>query len=88
MMGGFGNMMGGWGYSYGSNGFGGYALLGLVVQGLFWLGLIALVVYVIRRWTNGPSSLSHNSALDILQVRFAKGEITADEFKQMKQELS
>ena len=85
--GGYGNMMGGWGY--GAGGFGSsYGWLGLLVQALFLLALITLGVYLFRRWSSPSVRPATTSALDILQGRFARGEITIDEYNRMKKELN
>jgi len=88
MMGGYGNMMGGWGY--GPNGFvsgSWWGLIGMLLEGLFWVGLVVLAVYLFRRWTAGAPIKTGTTALNILNERFARGEITAEEFKRMKQEI-
>jgi putative membrane protein len=67
---------GGMGYGYG----GGYAwILLLVVMGI-------LVYLILRNVSSGQGS-EKESALDILKRRFAKGEITKQEYEEMKQKL-
>ena len=63
-------------------GFGG---LGILWMALFWIGLILLVVWAVR----GPdeTSSSRRSALAILEERFARGELDADEFTARRQQL-
>jgi putative membrane protein len=51
---------------------------------LFWGGIIALAVLVIRSLT-GPKS--NDAALDVLRRRFASGEITQDEFEKTRKAL-
>ena len=70
----------------------GMGLWGILLMVLFWGGLVALVV-----WSIGlmfPSADKHSnttdrslSAEEILKIRFARGEITADEYKQMQETL-
>ena len=73
---------GGYGYGYGFN------WLGAVVQILLFvvfLGLIAFgVYYVISGRTLKPSG----GHLEIVKERYAKGEITEEEYNRMKKELS
>lgn len=93
-MGGWGNMMGGWGgpgYNAGAYG-GGYwwmGLMGMAMQAVFWVAIIALGIYLFRRYGSripaGPSR--HPDALDILRERYAKGEIEPEEFQRRKKEL-
>jgi putative membrane protein len=57
-----------------------------------WIILIALVVLVIYLFTQQkklPSSQSATgeTALDILKKRFARGEISKEEFESMKRDL-
>jgi putative membrane protein len=74
---------GGWGhmmyYGYG----GGFMwILFIVVAGV----LIYLVLQNAR--TRGGSGASGETPLDILKKRYAKGELTKDDFERMKKELS
>jgi len=52
---------------------------------LFWVGLIALVIFVIRAFAR-PTSTS-DSALDTVRRRFAAGEISQDEYEKTKRAL-
>ncbi|MCB1355308.1 MAG: SHOCT domain-containing protein [Maritimibacter sp.] len=70
----------GWGGGYGM--FGGFMML------VFWGVVIALIVVAVRWY--GPQSLrqgSASSALDILEARFATGEIDEDEFQKRRAAL-
>ena len=60
---------------------------------IFWLVMIALCLYFIfgrrgakRPWEPGRSPEGEN-ALDILKKRYAKGEISQDEFERMKRDI-
>lgn len=65
-------------YYGGSPGWGGFVLmtLGMVV---FWGGLLAIVVVLLRR--------HDGTALRILEDRLAKGEIDTDEFERVRKTL-
>ena len=52
---------------------------------LFLLVLILLVATFARRGNSKPDS--GKTALDILQERYARGEITRDEYRQMRDDL-
>ena len=64
---------------------------------IFWIIMIALCLYFIfgrsnakRPWSPGAGSgpgPEPETALDILKKRYAKGEITKDEFEQMKRDI-
>lgn len=81
-------------YGYGFDGWGGGGMIGgLFMMVLFWGGLIALVVILVR-WLDrdgaarfGPAS-QRSSALHLLEERFARGEIDKDEFVERKRLLS
>jgi putative membrane protein len=61
--------------------------MGIVV--LFWAGIIWLIVWAVRRANDrGGSGTAGQSALDIAKTRYARGEITRDQFEQIKKDLS
>lgn len=87
MMGyGYGGMMGpgmmGWGWM----GFGWWMLIGPIV-GLLFIGLIIYGIYYIFSGRLRSFEPEKRSSLDILKERYAKGEITEDEYRKMKKEL-
>jgi len=60
---------------------------------IFWLVIIGLCLYFIfgrrnakRPWPPGPGPETE-TALDILKKRYAKGEISKDEFERMKRDI-
>jgi mono/diheme cytochrome c family protein/uncharacterized membrane protein len=72
---GYGHMMDHWG--------GGWIMWLLIVA------IIVLVVYLLVRgsWSGGPGPTPHETALDILKKRYARGEITKEQFDEMKKDL-
>lgn len=64
----------------------GYGGFGFIWMALFWIGVILLVVWAMRR-PEEPTAGSQRSALDILDERFARGELEADEFTARRQQL-
>jgi putative membrane protein len=66
-------------------GWGGWWILTLVIMVLFWAAVIALAVWVVSHFTG--SRVQSKSALDIAKERLAKGEISHEEFDQLKQKL-
>jgi len=79
MMNEWGNI-GGWGMGF-----------GIVFMLLFW-GLIILGVVALIRWLLTQSSPSRSSRdktpLEIVQERYARGEIEREEFEQKKRDLA
>lgn len=82
-------MMGG-----GMMGFGGLGLIGLLFNLVIIVGIIVLVVWAVRRFTSGTSNWnqlsggSQQSPRDILQARYARGEINRDQYQEMLNDLS
>ncbi len=61
------------------------------LMGILWLVVIVAVVMVAARWFGGGSSWSgqrRGSALEILEERFARGEIDAKELEEKRRILS
>jgi putative membrane protein len=61
----------------------GWIGLGALHMILFWL-LIAVFLYALWKMLRGPGS---PDALEILKARYAKGEITREQFEQMRRDL-
>lgn len=56
---------------------------------IFWIVIIVLIVYLIVRFANQQNTrtTSNESALDILKKRYARGEISKEEFEEIKKDL-
>lgn len=74
MMSWFGN--GGYGMGHGV---GGFAMM------LFWVIIIVVGIWAVKSMSSSKSE--NNSPEDILKKRYAKGEITKDEYDRMKRDL-
>ena len=71
---------------YGMNGF---SVFGMVMNFIFFVVVIACVVLLVRHFRSSSyGSFAHKSATDILNERYAKGEITKKEFTEMKKDIS
>jgi putative membrane protein len=70
----------------GSSGLGyGYIGLGLLFWILIIVGVVLLIKWLVEQGkTTGSEQIS---ALETLKMRYAKGEITAEEFEEMKKRL-
>ena len=71
----------------------GAMLFGGLMMVAFWGGIIVLIVFVVRGLGGGgpgrdDRAIGRQSALDILQERYARGEIDHDEFERRKQLLA
>ncbi len=65
----------------------GWMTLGWVLMVMFWGSVIWLVVWSISRVTGGRAS-SSTTPLDIAKARYARGEITKEQFESLKRDLS
>jgi len=87
-------MMGG-GFMHGF-GFGGMGLyggwIGLIFNLAIIVGIVILVVWAVKRFTgghvNGNQISGNQSPREILQARYARGEINRDQYQQILQDLS
>lgn len=74
-------MMGGWGFPF----------LGGIVMLLFWGLVIAGIVWLVQSLSRGAgpgiSAPPAESPLEILKRRYAKGEISKEQFEEMKRDL-
>ena len=64
-------------------------LLGMGVFVLFWVLVLAGLALLIRwLWVQArPTARAEESALDILKRRYARGEITREEFETIRRDL-
>ncbi len=71
------------------DGMGGWWGFGMILGVLFWVALIVLIGVVIWRLleARGGRGEGGESALDILEERYARGEIDREEFEQKKRDL-
>ena len=81
-------------------GFGGYGgfgstmmIVNTVITVAVLIGLVWLVIWAVRRFSanstfNGSQSGSGQSARDFTQIRYAKGEITREEYQQILSDIS
>ncbi len=71
---------------YMHEGMGWWMVFGVILMVLFWGGLITFAIWAIRRWTRHDSSIKENP-LDVAKERYARGEITKQQFEQIKKDL-
>ena len=75
------------GYRFGLGG-----VFWVILQVFFWAAIIGLGIWLISRLASGgrsylPPGAPHESALDILKKRYARGEITKEQFDEMRRNL-
>ena len=88
-------MMMGWDWRFGWGGM----LFGGLMMVVFWGGLIALIVFAIRGFTgnsnrsdynlnsSNPTDRTRETPLEMLQARYARGEISKEEYEAIRQDL-
>jgi len=76
------SMMRGHGWMWGL----GMGLGGLVML-TFWGALIVGIILLVRSMGVGGGPLSHTAPLDVLKRRYAVGEITREQYAQMRKDL-
>ena len=82
MMYGFYNDYWGWGAGNMMGWFGGG-----IMMIIFWVLFIVLIVWAVREF-GGRNASPHSRALDILKERYAKGEISKEEFESKKKDVT
>ena len=71
----------GWGSGWGW-------IFGPLIMLAFWGGFVAVAVWIVRAvWRSGEPRATSQSSLDIAKARYARGEITHEQFEQIKKDL-
>jgi putative membrane protein len=65
----------------------GFGWIGLILNVAIIVGIVILVVWAVKRFTSGSVSPSGQTPREILQTRYARGEITRDQYQQMLSDL-
>ena len=60
----------------------------IIIWILVILGIVLLVVWVVRKTRIGERSRVEESALEILKKRYARGEISKEEYEEKKRDIS
>ena len=68
-----------------------YGWIGLVANLVLWIGLIVLAVWILRKIFANPGTVAlgagSSNAREILDQRYARGEITREQYEQMKVDI-
>lgn len=74
-----------------ADGMGWWMLWGAFMMIFFWGGLVALAIWAVRSLIgrdSGPGDTATNRALTLAEERYARGEISRDEFLRIKSDLT
>ncbi len=71
------------GYSYGAMGYG-MVIFGLIFWILILIGFVLLIKYL---WEHSGAKVEQESAIELLKKRYARGEISKEEFEEKKKDL-
>ena len=86
-----GGMMGSGMMGWGGYAFGIWGIIMGIVMLLFWVlvigGIVLLVVWLFRQGQPAAATPGGRGALDILKERYARGEITREQYEQMRRDL-
>jgi putative membrane protein len=66
----------------------GFGLFGMIFNLAIIIAFVFLIVWAIRRFTGGAFSAGGQTPREILQMRYARGEITRDQYQQMLKDLA
>ena len=85
-------MMWGWPNMMGSFFGGGIGWIGIILSFIFFIliiiGIILLIVWLVKRTTHpGIEDKKGSKALEVLKERYAKGEITKEQYENIKKDL-
>jgi putative membrane protein len=65
----------------------GWGTVGMVHMMVFWTFVVLVVLMLVRWLASGHLPAPGHSAREILEERYARGELTHDQFEQMKADL-
>ena len=64
-----------------------WMMFGGLFMVIVWAGFIALVTWIVLKLVRSSRQGSQTSPLDIARQRYARGEITREQFEQIKKDL-
>jgi putative membrane protein len=74
-------------YGMMSGGMGIWIFFGLIFWIVLIAGIVLLVIWVVQRAAGGETSRIGESSLEILKKRYARGEISKEEFEEKKRDI-
>ena len=77
-----------WGFMDGWNGFGWYGPAHMVAWLVALILIVALIAWFFRSSSRTVATGRHSPGLDMLEARYARGEINRDEYLQKKRDIA
>jgi putative membrane protein len=78
----------GWGMMGGYGGYGyGFGIFHMIIWIVILIAIVALVVWLMRSATGPGMPPRRSTGLDVLEERYARGEINRDEYLQKKKDI-
>ncbi len=66
----------------------GWGVVMIIFMFLFWIAIFVAIYYLVRYLVRRGEMDGKRSPVDILNERYAKGEINKDEYEKMKKDIS
>jgi len=76
------------GPGYGMMGLGHHGLVWPILMALFWILVVLCIIWFVRSTALSRKDGAEDSAIDIVKKRYAKGEITREEFEKIRDDLT
>ena len=83
----------GWGMMGGNGTMGGFGMIGFMA--IFWIAILGFIIWAVVAAAKGTSQPvlvrsddRHDSVMDILKKKYARGEITRAEFEEKRRDLA
>jgi putative membrane protein len=70
------------------NGMGWWMVFEAIVFVLFWVGVVALAFWAVDTLSRGAKGDAKTTPIDIAKERYARGDISRDQFEQIRRDLS
>lgn len=72
-------------------GFGGFGGIGMIFGFIFFIliviGVVFLIVWLVRRSSYSATDRTGTKSIELLKERYAKGEVTKEQYENMKKDL-
>lgn len=67
---------------------GAYLWIGIVIRAILFVGFIALVIWIIKRFSTKPLDHSEDEAIQTVRNRYASGDLSKEQYDQLIVDLT